>query len=77
MDYPVADPDFASLRISSGSGIPMGQVGWENAGPSAAFVINARDLADGIGGKQALVVNQGVSNICLMHVYSFTDHCSR
>jgi hypothetical protein len=52
LDYPVNDPEFASLRISSGSGIPMGQVGWENAGPSAAFVINARDLLGDVIGEK-------------------------
>jgi hypothetical protein len=57
MDYPVTDPEFASLHISPGLGIPMTHVGWENAGLSAAFIINAKDLLDDIAGKQAQAMN--------------------
>jgi hypothetical protein len=51
VDYPVTDPDFASLTISPGSSFPMSQAGWQNAGPSNAFFINGKELANDVSGK--------------------------
>ena len=53
VDYPVADPAFASLDINPGAATPMSQVGWEKAGPSAAFIVNGEEVTNDVPGKKS------------------------